>query len=134
LAVRHWTQILLPESSLSTIKSTLEHILGIIGTFLLVIFAVAAVLIIILVLLQDEQGEGFGGLFGGGGSSTPFGASSGNVLVKATTVLGVLFMVTSLAVAITYKSGEPDNVISESRQAAGTGQDWFLEEPADGAQ
>jgi len=124
----------LPELSLSIIKSTLENILGIIGTFFLVIFAIAAVLIIVLVLLQDEQGEGFGGLFGGGGSATPFGASSGNVLAKATSILGVLFMVTSLAVAVAYKSGETDNVISESRQSAGTGQDWFLQEPVDGAQ
>jgi preprotein translocase subunit SecG len=108
--------------------------LGIIGTLFLVIFAIAAVFIIVLVMLQDEQGEGFGGLFGGGGSSTPFGASSGNVLTKATTVLGVLFMVTSLAVAFSYKSGEPDNVLGESRQAAGTGQDWFLEQPADTVQ
>ena len=104
--------------------------MSIIGTFFLVIFAITAVLIIILVMLQDEQGEGFGGLFGGGGGGSTFGATGGSVLAKATTVLGVLFMVTSLAVAMAYKSGEADNVISESRQAAGTGQDWFLEEPA----
>jgi len=105
--------------------------LGIIGTLFLVIFAIAAILIIVLVLLQDEQGEGFGGLFGGGGSATPFGATGGNVLTKATTILGVLFMVSSLAVALAYKSGESDNVIGESRRAAGTGQDWFLEEPVE---
>ena len=105
--------------------------MGIIGTLFLVIFAIAAILIIVLVLLQDEQGEGFGGLFGGGGSATPFGATGGNVLTKATTILGVLFMVSSLAVALAYKSGESDNVIGESRRAAGTGQDWFLEEPAE---
>ena len=105
--------------------------MGIIGTLFLVIFAIAAILIIVLVLLQDEQGEGFGGLFGGGGSATPFGATGGNVLTKATTILGVLFMVSSLAVALAYKSGESDNVIGESRRAAGTGQDWFLEEPVE---
>ncbi len=81
-------------------------------------------------MLQDEQGEGFGGLFGGGGA-TPFGATTGNVLTKATAILGVLFMVSSLAVAMAYKSGETDNVISESRRAAAGGQDWFLEQPAD---
>ncbi|MCG8452444.1 MAG: preprotein translocase subunit SecG [Spirochaetales bacterium] len=101
--------------------------MGIIGTLFLVLFAIAAILIIALVMLQDEQGEGFGGLFGGGGGATPFGAASGNVLVKATAILGVLFMVTSLAVAMSYKTTVDDNVISESRQAAGTGQDWFLD-------
>ena len=105
--------------------------MGIIGTLFLVIFAIAAVLIVVLVMLQDEQGEGFGGLFGGGGSATPFGATGGNVLTKATAILGVLFMVSSLAVALAYKSGEVDNVIGESRSAAGTGQDWFLEEPVE---
>ncbi len=108
--------------------------MSIIGTVFLVIFAIAAVLIIALVMLQDEQGEGFGGLFGGGGNATTFGATSGNVLVKATTILGVIFMVSSLAVAISYKTSDTDNVIGESRRAAGTGQDWFLEQPAEGSE
>ncbi len=102
--------------------------MGIIGTIFLVIFAITAVLIVVLVMLQDEQGEGFGGLFGGGGGAATFGATGGSVLVKATTTLGIIFMISSLAVAMAYKSGEADNVIGESRQAAGTGQDWFLEE------
>ena len=80
-------------------------ILGIVGTIFLVLFAIASVLMIALVMLQDEQGEGFGGLFGGGGSTTPFGASSGNVLVRATSILGILFIISSLAVAMAYKSG-----------------------------
>jgi len=105
--------------------------LDILSTFFLVIFAIVAVLIVITVMLQDEQGEGFGGLFGGGGSATPFGASSGNVLVRITSILGALFMLTSLAVALTYKTGETDNIIAESRQAAGMAQNWFLEEPED---
>jgi len=102
--------------------------LGIVGTLFLVVFAIAAILMITLVLLQDEQGEGFGGLFGGGGA-TPFGAVGGSVLIKATSVLGVLFMLSSLTVAIAYKSGDTDNVIGEFRAAEGTGQDWFLEQP-----
>ena len=108
--------------------------LGIIGTIFLVIFAITSVLIIALVMLQDEQGEGFGGLFGGGGSATPFGAASGNVLTKATTILGVIFMVTSLAVSLFYKTNIEDNVIGESRRAAGGGQDWFIEQPVEDAQ
>lgn len=105
--------------------------MDVISIFFLVVFAIVAVLIIISVLLQDEQGEGFGGLFGGGGSATPFGASSGNILVRITTILGVLFMLTSLVVALTYKTGGRDNVIAESRQAAETVQNWFLEQPDD---
>lgn len=119
-------------SSLSTVEREKRRInLGVIGTIFLIIFAIASVLIIALVMLQDEQGEGFGGLFGGGGGATPFGATTGNVLTKATTILGILFMVSSLAVALAYKSGESDNVIGESRRAAAGGQDWFLEQPVD---
>ena len=108
--------------------------MGVLGTLFLIIFAIVALLIIVLVLLQDEQGEGFGGLFGGGGSSTPFGAGGSNVLTKATTVLGVLFMVTSLALAMAYKSGEKDNVISEARKSGEVTNNWFLEEPEGTAQ
>lgn len=102
--------------------------MGIIGTLFLVIFAITAALMITLILLQDEQGEGFGGLFGGGGA-TPFGAVGGSVLIKATSVLGVLFMLSSLGVAISYKSRDTDNVIGESRAASETEQNWFLEQP-----
>lgn len=102
--------------------------MGIVGTLFLVVFAITAILIITLVLLQDEQGEGFGGLFGGGGA-TPFSAVGGSVLVKATSFLGVLFMLSSLAVAIAYKSGDKDNVIGESRATSGTEQNWFLDQP-----
>jgi len=103
--------------------------LGIVGALFLVVFAITGILIIPLVVLKDEQGEGFGGFLGGGGGATPFGAVGGSVLVKATSFLGVLFMLSSLAVAIAYKSGDADNVIGESRAASGTEQNWFLDQP-----
>ncbi len=103
--------------------------MGIVGTLFLVVFAIAAILIIALVMLQDEQGEGFGGLFGGGGAASNFVAAGGNVLTKATAILGIMFMVSSLAVALAYKTNETDNVISESRQGGSTTQNWFLEQP-----
>ncbi|OQX29169.1 MAG: preprotein translocase subunit SecG [Spirochaeta sp. LUC14_002_19_P3] len=104
--------------------------MGIIGSIFLVLFAITAVLIIAIVMLQDEQGEGFGGLFGGG-SSTPFGATGGNILTRITSVLGVFFMVSSLAVAMAYKSGEKDDVIGEARRAEESGPNWFMEQPAE---
>lgn len=104
--------------------------MGIIGSIFLVLFAITAVLIIVLVLLQDEQGEGFGGLFGGG-SSTPFGATGGNILTRITSVLGVFFMLSSLAVAMAYKSGEKDDVIGEARRAEENSFNWFLEQPTE---
>ncbi len=105
--------------------------MGIVGAIALVLFAITAVLIITIVLLQDEQGEGFGGLFGGGGSTTPFGAAGGNVLIRITSILGVFFMVSSLAVAMAYKSGEKDDVLGEARRVEESGPDWFLEQPVE---
>lgn len=106
--------------------------MGIIGTLFLIIFSLAALLIIALVLLQDEQGEGFGGLFGGGGNTNSFVNAGTNVLSRATAILGVLFMVSSMAVGLVYKSdNSSDSVIEEFRRSAGSGQDWFLEESPD---
>ncbi|MBI9097813.1 MAG: preprotein translocase subunit SecG [Spirochaetaceae bacterium] len=100
--------------------------MGIIQTLLLVLFAVSAVLLIIVVLMQDDQGEGLGGIFGGG-SSAPFGSSSGNVLTKITGVLGVLFIVSSLGLAYMVRTPEDENVLGEARRSTATEQseNWF---------
>lgn len=57
---------------------------------LLVFIAIVSVLLVLIVLLQNEEGDGLGGLFGGG-SNSAFGARSGNVLTRITSVLAILF-------------------------------------------
>ncbi len=96
--------------------------MGIINTLLLVVFAISAVLLIILVLMQDDQGEGLGGIFGGGSTTTPFGSSSGNVLTKMTGILAVLFIVSSIGLAYLVKSPEQDDVFGEARRGNATEQ------------
>jgi preprotein translocase subunit SecG len=100
--------------------------MGIIETLLLVLFAISALLLIIVVLMQDDQGEGLGGIFGGG-STTPFGSSSGNVLTKITGVLGVVFIVSSLGMAYMHRTVEEDDVLGEARRSSTTEQteSWF---------
>ena len=100
--------------------------MGIIETLLLVLFAISALLLIIVVLMQDDQGEGLGGIFGGG-STTPFGSSSGNVLTKITGILGVLFIVSSLGLAYVVRSVPDDDVLGEARRSGSTEQseNWF---------
>ena len=104
--------------------------MGALVTLLIIVFSVASVLIIVVVLLQDEQGEGFGGLFGGGNSSMPFGSSGGNILVRISSFLGVIFLISSIAVALTFKTGDAGlgDVISESHQLEGENTNWFLDE------
>ena len=102
--------------------------MGILGIVLIVIFVIIAVLLVLLVLVQNEEGEGLGGIFGGGGS-TAFGSRSGNVLTRATTILGALFLVISLGLAILNRSPAGAGVEQAGRAMSGeTGTEWFLED------
>jgi preprotein translocase subunit SecG len=67
--------------------------------------------LIIVVLLQSGKAADLAGAFGGMGSQTVFGPrGTATVLSKATTIAASLFMVTSLALAI-----------SSDRRSAGNG-------------
>ncbi|MCL2558583.1 MAG: preprotein translocase subunit SecG [Treponema sp.] len=97
--------------------------MGVVSTILLVFFIIVAILLVLLVLVQTEEGDGLGGLFGGGGGSA-FGSRSGNVLTRATTVLGSAFLVVSLAMAL----------LSSARGGTGVldaGLEMAAEQPAD---
>ena len=73
--------------------------MGILGIVLLVFFVIVAILLVLLVLVQTEEGDGLGGIFGGG-SASAFGSRSGNVLTRTTTILGALFLIVSLGLAL----------------------------------
>jgi preprotein translocase subunit SecG len=106
--------------------------MGVIGIAILVVLIVSAVLLVLLVLLQDESGEGVGGIFGGG-SSTPFGSRSGNVLTRLTAVLATVFLVCAFAMAWLNRTPEAGNVIGKARAAqleTSTTQDWWVQTPA----
>jgi preprotein translocase subunit SecG len=88
--------------------------MDILSVVLLVFFVIIAIFIIILVLLQNEEGDGLGGLFGGG-SSSAFGSRSGNVLTRATTMLGALFLIISLGLALLTRTNiTSDNIEAEA--------------------
>jgi len=65
---------------------------------LMVLQAVISILLIIVVLLQFGKGAE-AGLFSGGGESIMTGAQQGNILVKVTIVLSILFMGNSILLA-----------------------------------
>lgn len=69
--------------------------------FVLVLHITASLLLIGIVLIQGSKSDGLSG-FLGGGSTTFFGTSTATVIVKATTVIGVIFMITSIALTVLH--------------------------------
>ncbi|MFH1783976.1 MAG: preprotein translocase subunit SecG [bacterium] len=70
-------------------------------TILTILHVCVSIFLVLVVLLQAGKGASLSGLFGGGGGEAIFGGGGGDIfLKKMTTVLVVLFMVTSLTLAI----------------------------------
>jgi preprotein translocase subunit SecG len=89
--------------------------MGLIGIIVLVVLIIAAALLVLVVLIQDEEGEGIGGIFSGG-SSTPFGSRSGNVLTRFTAILASIFFVCAFFLAFINRTPDSGNVIGKARQ------------------
>jgi preprotein translocase subunit SecG len=81
----------------------------------LVFFIIIAVLLILLVLVQNEEGNSLGGIFAGG-SDSAFGSRSGNVLTRTTTVLGAMFLIVSLGLALLSRTPGGTGVEEEGRR------------------
>ena len=76
------------------------------------IYVVVCALLLVVVLLQQGKGGDIASAFGGSGSQAAFGARAGaTVLTRASTVLGALFMVGAMVLAIVGQRG-PSSVIS----------------------
>jgi len=102
--------------------------MGILSVALLVIFVIVAILLILFVLIQDEEGDGLGGIFAGG-SGSAFGSRSGNVLTRTTSILGALFLVISIGLALLHRSPVGKGVEEAGRSLSGEGgTEWFMED------
>ena len=64
--------------------------------FLTILHAVAAVLIIGVVLIQKDRGGGLVGALAGGAGGSPFGIKTAGVLIKITSVLFAIFVLSAL--------------------------------------
>ncbi len=68
---------------------------------LVILHVIISVFLIMVVLLQQGKGADLAGAFGGGGSQTAFGARGASTLLhKLTTTFFVLFVITSMALAV----------------------------------
>ena len=81
-------------------------------TIINVIHIIAALSLILTVLLQAGKGAAMGSGLGAGSSQTMFGSSgAGNFLTKLTTGIAILFMVTSLTLAVFSTQNKTNSLI-----------------------
>ena len=83
------------------------------SVLLTALYVVVCLLLLIVVLMQQGKGGGLTANFGGSGSDAAFGARAGaSVLTRTTTVLGALFMVGAMTLAILGQRDETNSVLS----------------------
>ncbi len=68
---------------------------------LVVLHIIISLFLILVVLVQQGKGADLAGAFGGGGSQTAFGARGATTLLhKLTTAFFILFVITSMTLAV----------------------------------
>ena len=71
-----------------------------------VLHILSAIALVFIVLLQTGRGSEIGAAFGSGASQTIFGSSgSSGFMTRITTVVVILFMLTSVILALMYSKG-----------------------------
>lgn len=81
----------------------------------IVVEVLCCLLLIGLVLLQKSKSEGLGLAFGAGAGESLFGARAGNVLSRATVILGIVFMANSLLLGVLF--AQKDKTLMEQAPA-----------------
>ena len=90
--------------------------------FLTVMHVMTCFVLIIVVLLQRGKGAEIGAVFGGGASTTVFGArGAGNFLTKLTTGAAIIFMVSSLSLSYISTQALRPSLFDEPAGAPATG-------------
>jgi len=88
-------------------------------TFLIIIHVIVSLFLIAVILLQSGKGAELGAAFGGGSSHTLFGSrGAATFLNKMTTVAAVVFMLTSLTLAVVTSKG--GSVVKKTPVTEGT--------------
>ena len=84
-------------------------------TLFIVVEVLSCLLLIGLILLQKSKSEGLGLAFGAGAGESLFGARAGNVLSKATVVIGIIFMANTLFLGVLL--AQKDKTLMEQARA-----------------
>lgn len=93
-------------------------------SILLIIHVLLSLSLIGLVLIQQGKGADAGAAFGGGASSSMFGASgAGSFLTRLTTGLAIAFFITSLGLAyLSAQQVEEASIVDQIQQAVETSE------------
>lgn len=79
-----------------------------------ILHIIVSLILILLVLIQAGKGASLSGLFGGGGGETIFGGGGGDIfLKKLTAVVAVIFVLTSLSLAIISARTQRSTIVKE---------------------
>jgi len=88
--------------------------------FIGVIHILVCAFLVVTVLLQSGKGGGLAGAFGGGGTQAVFGGrGAATFLSRATTVLAICFMVTSLTMTVIGGSSARKSALAKQAQEEG---------------
>jgi preprotein translocase subunit SecG len=71
-----------------------------------VLHVIICIFLILVVLLQQGKGGGLSGSLGGGAAQVFGGRGAGNFMTRLTSVMAILFMVTSLSLAFLSSAGD----------------------------
>ncbi len=88
-------------------------------TLLVILFVLVSILLMITILMQSSKGGGLASSFGGMGGGAVLGPrGTADFLQKATTVLGILFVLLALAINWAGRSGgeAPGSILQEELQ------------------
>ena len=96
--------------------------------FLTAIIVITALIIIFVVIMQPSKDGGLGGLASGGVTDSVFGAGRNEFLAKATWVLLIIFLVTSVALA-KHITTEKDALEREQTQKSEAEMEADVEAP-----
>jgi len=84
-------------------------------TLLIIFHLLAALILILVIMLQSGKAGDLSSAFGGANSQTAFGARGATtVLTKITTTCAIIFVSTSLGLAIIYSQDNSTTVMQDS--------------------
>lgn len=85
--------------------------MGFLTNTILALFIFTCLFLILLVMIQTGKG-GMGGVFGGGGSQSPFGSGTADILSTATKYAAITFMLLSLV--LSYLFAKKQTILPET--------------------